>query len=134
MIICIDASAAVQFALNPEEFSRIGSVIVEANYVVTPHLYIYECTNTIWKYVQFVKASPKLGYELLHNLKTIPDEFIFSEDAHELILRIAIDHSISAYDSAYLQVALWGGAILLSLDKKLISAAEALDVEVMQIT
>ena len=129
MITVLDASAAIKLALGQKEQETIAAVLKESDWVIVPSLYLYEVSNTLWKYY-------KSGYLELDNLKEVnincirlTDEIVAANEIYEGAFNLACKMNSSAYDMAYLEVCLRKKAGLLTFDKRLKDSAKDLDIE-----
>jgi predicted nucleic acid-binding protein len=136
MIYIFDASFSAALILpdeKTEDLKKLEAAIGEKDEIFVPHLWWYEManifkTNIIRKRFTYTEAE-----ELLKNipvLKVITDSPSGSGYSEKL-LRIAHEHDLSAYDAAYLELALRKQAILGTLDEKLKNAAEKSGVKLL---
>lgn len=129
MITVLDASAAIKLALGQNERETVAAVLKESDWVIVPSLYLYEVSNTLWKYYRG-------GYLELDNLKVVnvncirlTDEIVAADEIYEGAFNLACKMNSSAYDMAYLEVCLRKKAGLLTFDKRLKASAKDLDIE-----
>jgi len=65
---------------------------------------------------------------ILQDLMALPFAVV-DEGAPEMIVSLAVSHGLSAYDAAYLQVAILSEQPLATLDRQLLKAAKSVGVE-----
>jgi len=133
MIITIDASAAVEFVMGRPKQHEIASVLKKADQVISPSLYIYETANVLWKYktsidfpVNKLVDKAKYVYELI-------DEYVEPDDMYEEILSLACALGHPVYDASYLVTCKRKNAALLTLDSRLIKAAQKANISIILI-
>ena len=61
MIITLDVSAAIEFVMGLPKQSPIKSKLEKANLIISPSLYIYEASNTMWKYNKIKNYPEKIS-------------------------------------------------------------------------
>ena len=130
MIITLDVSAAVELIMGRKKQIFIKSKLENADWIITPTLFIYEASNVMWKYNSFKNFSKD---KLMHKLKLsieLIDNFIKSEEIYEEALNTSIEIDHPTYDAMYLVTSQRKNAKLLTLDKKLIDAAKKIGVPV----
>jgi len=133
MIITLDASAAVEVVMNRPHRQAIVSVIIKADWIIAPTLYMYEITNVMWKYNKLCNIpvndlTRKAGY-----LLELVNEYIEARDIYEEALSLACDINHPTYDAMYLVAGRKNNASLLTLDSRLIEAAEKTAIPVVRI-
>ena len=120
MNIVLDASAAVELALSRPKAKSILTALEQANWVSVPALFVSECTNVLWKYVQFDEMSKENAHHHLEFCLSIPDEIVATRSLASEILSVACLIGTSAYDLFYLVLARRTQSTLLTLDQKLV--------------
>ena len=133
MIITLDVSAAIELVMGLPKQSIIKSKLEAADLIITPSLYIYEASNTMWKY-HSIKSFPK--NKITHKIKNtidLIDQFIEATDIYEeaISLSCKIDHP--AYDTMYLITCIRKSGLLLTLDSRLIKAAQKSEIPYIDI-
>ncbi len=133
MIITLDVSAAIELIMGRKNQFAVKNTLEKADWIITPTLFIYEAANVMWKY-HSLEGIPqkKLSRKLDHSLKLI-DRFIYPEDLYQQALSLAAEIDHPAYDAMYLAAAKKKSGTLLTLDEKLISAAENIGVPVFDV-
>ncbi len=130
MITVLDASAAIEIVLQREQAEKITRCVTDADWVITPTLFMAEVTNVFWKY-QKIADFPFLVCEKgIEQAIGLPDDFIEEKDLWREAFKLACNLNHSVYDMLYLVVARRNNGTLLTLDKKLIKAALKCSIEV----
>ena len=130
MIIVFDASAGIEIVLNRPKSSNLRKYIEDCRKVISSDLYKAEVTNTLWKYQKAGFLSKEKSIELLRLAQDLVDEFHdLGENNHESLMEsVRLNHS--SYDMLYFTLARRTGALLLTVDKKLISLAKKENIEI----
>jgi predicted nucleic acid-binding protein len=133
MKLILDASTALA-AVLPDEDSPYARAAVGAalrDGLVVPTLWFYEIQNGLATALRRQRLDDESAHEALAALRGLAPEI---EPPHGLgrELRLALQQTLTAYDAAYLAVALNTGAILASNDGALREAAHRLDVPIFQ--
>ncbi len=132
MVFVIDASVALVWFLPDEESSVADSVLarVDAGSAIAPDLFWHEMRNVLmiaWRRQRLPRADVDHSMMRLGQLKI---ETVPSFDSTQ-ILNLAERHNLTAYDAAYLALAIERQVALATLDKRLMAAAKAEGVVVI---
>jgi predicted nucleic acid-binding protein len=128
-LLVVDASSMAPFVLADEEQHRSSAIfyaLKEGN-CVAPALWTWEIANLLWKSLRSGRITQA---ELTSILREI-EEFGVTMDHGSIgaalgrTLELANRHGLTAYDAAYLELALRTGADLASHDAELREAALA---------
>ena len=133
-MLIVDTSAAIPFVLADEAADRLPVVAdaMKDGACLAPTLWTWEMANTLWKACR----SGRLDERQLDTALAIIEGFDISTDpiaadkALGPTLTLAIRHHLTAYDAAYLELALRVGAELATHDGELRKAAIAEGVKV----
>ena len=122
-MIVIDSSIATGWIM-PDEHSptanRLLPVAAESSAIV-PSLFWHELRNTLLVGERRGRLKPGdalKGLNLVQKIGLATDD----EGTHDAVLDLARRHMLTAYDSAYLELALRRNAALATLDKRLAAA------------
>ena len=131
MIIVLDASAALEIALNNADAERFTEAVSIAKLVIAPDIYLSEVVNAFWKYANFSgmdKETCKTGIDYCIDLidDYIPTRFL----THEVFSE-SISHHHPSYDIFYIVIARRNDAVLVSKDKKLTEIAKSMGVRLV---
>ena len=131
MKLVIDASVAMKWYVEQPHSEVARQLAAGGDLLIAPELLLAEAANAFWKYVR----AGLIGAERARAaLSKLPDRldilsplFPLTEDALEIA--VSLNHPV--YDCFYLALARREGAPLVTADKRLAAAAQALpDVEV----
>ncbi|MFB3776099.1 MAG: type II toxin-antitoxin system VapC family toxin [Bryobacteraceae bacterium] len=119
MRVVLDASAAVEVALQRKQAPRLAGILKEADVVLSPDLLVPEVVNTIWKYHQFENLSLELCDRALEAAFGLVDALVPSKEVHGEAFLLARLARRPAYDMFYLALARREDAVLLTCDTSL---------------
>jgi predicted nucleic acid-binding protein len=126
MAFVIDASVAAGWLL-PDERSDIADALafrMQSEDAIAPDLFWHEARSLLVTALRRGRITEAAVYISLDRLATIPLRNAGASDA-VTTTRLAIRRDLSAYDAAYLDLALREHLPLATLDKKLAAAAQA---------
>ncbi|MGM0651951.1 MAG: type II toxin-antitoxin system VapC family toxin [Bacillota bacterium] len=129
MITALDASAAIKLALGQKEQETIAAVLKESDWVIVPSIYLYEVSNTLWKYYKGGYLEPDNLKEVTLNCIRLTDEIVAANEIYAGVFNLACKMNSSACDMAYLAVCQRKKAGLLTFDKRLKDRAKDLEIE-----
>jgi len=131
-MIAVDSSAITALLLREPNAKHVLDAVLDADALVAPALLPYEVLNALHAAVRRDRLpQDAVGKCIGHCLR-----FPWALDIHasELrlgdVARLGARHGLSAYDAAYLELALRHGCPLVTLDDALRAAAKAELVEV----
>jgi predicted nucleic acid-binding protein len=124
MIAVLDASAGIASVLRRPGVDPILGALREASQVLAPELYTAEVTNAFWKYQQFGDLTAEGATELCEDALALPDALVDIRDQWRETLNLALFERATAYDMFYLCLARRNGAVLLSVDRKMLKLAK----------
>jgi predicted nucleic acid-binding protein len=122
--IVLDASAAVEVALNREKGHRLSTCLAEAREVLAPDCFISETVNAIWKYHQFENLDLDTCRRAIELAIGLVETFVPAIKLHHEAFLLARTTRRSAYDMFYLALARREDASLLTMDSALKKEAE----------
>jgi len=130
--IVIDVSMAASWVM-PDEQSDVGRRLLRELRLapfraITVPLFWFEFCNILLTNERRGRISKSDGLESLATVHSVRMKVQDVSD-HYQILSLARAHELSAYDAAYLALAMRAGAVLATNDKKLARAAINADVE-----
>jgi predicted nucleic acid-binding protein len=127
--LVVDASTALS-AVLPDEGSSFGRAALSqalSDSLVMPALWLYEVQNVLAMAIRRERIDELTAYGALDQLRSLRVACIMPQAlGHEF--RIAKAQGLTAYDAAYLTVALATGAQLATNDERLRRAAERVGV------
>lgn len=124
----IDASVTVPWFF-PDEATPFTEKLLDSlggQVIWAPALWVLECTNVLQSATRRRRIDAARRAEIAAQLSELPVRIDLH--AHDFVSldRLAATHDLSSYDAAYLELALRRSMILVSLDERLIAAAQAL--------
>ena len=125
MTIVMDASVAVAF-VAPDENSPVAVKALDYladGIALVPSLFWHELRNALIVCERRKRIRPDQVASFLAQIRSLPMHDAGAGDDHE-VLRLARAHGLTAYDAAYLGLALDQRAPLATTDAKLRLAAE----------
>jgi predicted nucleic acid-binding protein len=132
MIIVLDASGAVEAALEREKGKQILDLLKMADVTVSPDTFISEVTNVFWKYRKFSQFTDDLCVKGIEFCINLIDDFVSSNDLWRESYFEGIKNASSTYDMFYLVTARRNAGMLISMDKKLNSIAEQSGIKIIE--
>jgi predicted nucleic acid-binding protein len=124
--IVIDASLALKWELNDEEFVenavavRDASLLIGQVRLIAPSLFVYEVINGITVAARRLRFNPSRGSQMLQRLFSVGVSLRTPDPARTY--EIATRFQISAYDAAYVALAESAEAELWTADNPLFRA------------
>jgi predicted nucleic acid-binding protein len=116
MIIVLDTSAAAEIVLQRENSVSLGKNIVQAEWVITPTLFISEITNVFWKYYVFKDMPLELCEQAIDRAVSLPDEFVSEKDLYKEAFSLGCLTQKPIYDMYFLVLARRNNAYLMTMD------------------
>ncbi|MBY3154124.1 type II toxin-antitoxin system VapC family toxin [Rhizobium laguerreae] len=126
MPFVVDASVAAAWLLDDEESRTAEEALsfLETEDALVPDLFWHEMRNILLTAEQRKRISNEDVLACLMRLSSLPLRTVSSDD-HLPILRLAGKYQLSAYDAAYLALAVAENVSLATLDARLERAASA---------
>lgn len=131
MIVLLDASAAIEIALNNEKSEIYKNYLEESDLVIAPNIYPSEITNVFWKYANYSKMPIEICEKGILYCLDLVDDYLETKNLCIEVFSESIKNKHSAYDLYYLVLARRNNASILSKDKKLKSIAHELKIKVL---
>jgi predicted nucleic acid-binding protein len=130
MIAVLDASVAIEIVLQREQAPKFSRCVVGADWVIAPSIYVAEVANVFWKYQKLADFPFLVCEKGIEQSLALVDDFIEEKDLCREAFKLACNLDHSVYDMLYLIVARRNNGTLLTLDKKLIKAAQKCSIEI----
>ncbi|PHJ57135.1 PilT protein domain protein [Nostoc linckia z18] len=122
----IDTSVCIKYfiadPLTTKVNQLLGHLANPQTEIYVPDLFYIECTNVLLKYVRARMYTAAEVQTDLVTLKSFPLRVVSTADLMADAVSIGLTHKISAYDGSYVALSQQVGAILLTLDAKLVKA------------
>ncbi len=132
----IDASVTLPWFF-PDEATPFTEGLLDAMGTHTwwaPALWVLECTNVLQSAQRRRRIAPKRRAEIASELAALAVQIDPTGVDFVTLDRLAATHGLSAYDATYLELALRRSLTLVSLDMRLIAAAQGLGLVVLTAT
>jgi predicted nucleic acid-binding protein len=132
-MIVIDASTALAWAFNEDDFADRFAKQLAAERLLAPPIWRLEVVNVMLRNERQRLITAEQGNRILTALHAIGVEIVDTQATQSLeqLADFARPYQLTAYDAAYLDVALKTLATLLTLDQNLKDAAGRLNVPLM---
>lgn len=126
-MIVIDVSAVIPYILSKDQ--DVEMIILEADRIITPVLYVSECGNTLLQYVKKDLISMSEAQNYLKQCQNVIDQMIDVSENGKWIMSLAYENQLSFYDAQYLFLAMASRAKLITQDQMLNKIAEKYGVK-----
>ena len=124
MIIILDTSAAVEIVLQREHAIYFGEKVAEADWIITPSLFIPEVTNVFWKYYLFNDMPLEQCEQAIENAVAIPDEYISEKELYKEAFTLGCFTQKPTYDMYFVVLARRNNGYLMTMDASLKKVAK----------
>jgi len=129
--VILDASAAVEIALNRGKATQFAQTLEAADEVMAPDLLVPEVVNTIWKYHEFEKLGLIACDYAIEQALGLVDGLVSCGDLHREAFHLSRTTRRPAYDMFYLALARREDATLITMDAALRREAERQGIRVL---
>lgn len=132
----IDASVTMPWFF-PDEATPFTESLLDAlgtQPLWAPALWVLECTNVLQSAQRRRRIDASRRAEIAGELSELPVRLDPEPPDFVGLDRLASNHGLSAYDAAYLELALRRSLVLVSLDERLTAASRALGHPVLTAT
>lgn len=136
MTFVVDASVTMAWCFKDEQNPYTEAILdrLLTQSAVVPQIWPYEVVNVLLMAERKGRISAALADEFLYTLCELPitvGKFSWPEHAETLLLRGRVS-SLTAYDTAYLALALRQACPLATQDRNLLSAARDLGIPILE--
>jgi len=124
----IDASVTMPWFF-PDEATPFTEGLLDtlgAQDLWAPSLWVLECTNVLQSAQRRRRIDPDRRAQIAGELSLLPVRLDPQVPDFVSLDRLAASHGLSAYDAAYLELAQRRSLVLVSLDARLLAAAQSL--------
>ena len=128
MIVVLDTSAAVEVVLQRKSSAKFVQALSSADLVLSPTLLIAETSNVFWKYQKFAEYPFSKCEKLIEQAISLPDEYVNEHELYIEAFKLGCELYHPVYDALFLVLARRNNAKLLTMDKKLIVAANKIGI------
>ncbi len=130
MIAVLDASAALELALDREDSRRFRTGLRGAERILAPDIFASEITSAFWKYSVHKELSGEECRRGLAFCLDIVDDLLETRSLCPEVLVEAVNSNHSVYDMFYLVLARRQYAVLFTRDRKMKAIAEEMGIKV----
>ncbi|HEX8814333.1 MAG TPA: type II toxin-antitoxin system VapC family toxin [Terriglobales bacterium] len=132
----LDASVALAWCFPDEESQpaeRVADLFRHGHTAIAPAFWPHEVLNALLAAEKRKRISTQLVQSFLGDLGALPValEQVATGLVFSRILTLSREHELTAYDAAYLDLAIGSGLPLATLDKDLLKACREVGAEVM---
>ena len=138
MTLCVlDASVALAWSFKDEVSPYAAHIVrsVKNARAVAPIIWPLEVNNALISAVRRGRIDELIANRIRNTLDRLPvdiDSEMAIASLGQRILRLGIEHSLSAYDASYLELAMRRGIPLATQDEQLMRAADAAGIDILQ--
>ena len=129
-MIVLDASAAVHMVRESQEGHALLALLddIEGESIISCSMFGAEVRNAFWKYVKAGQISYGVACDCIEDAIGLVDDFVSIEDLADEAFLEAVNRQHSVYDMLYLCLARRKGATLFTLDRRLASLCQKMNV------
>ena len=127
--VVLDASAAANIVMRTDSAEILIDKLEKAALVIAPELFHSEIANTMWKYVRAGDLEIAAAIDCYEKAISLIDSFETDRRLITEALSSASRHNHPVYDMMYAILARRYGCSILSMDKRLITIAQKLNID-----
>lgn len=131
MTLVLDVSGAVEVVLGRSHAKEIEALLIKADWVVAPELFIYEASNVFWKYYAIQRRPKEQCEAALKETLALPDEYFPGEDLALEAFAWSCLTRLPTYDMYYAVLARRYDATLVTRDRQLEAVCQQHNVRVV---
>ena len=132
MIVVLDASAAMEIALNREYESDFRKILLQSDLVIAPNTFASEITNSFWKYGIHKELSEDKCQRGIDYCLELVDDFIETNNLCKEVFFEALNRNHPAYDLFYLVLARRNNASIITRDAKMKKIAKEMKIKYLE--
>lgn len=134
-MLVIDCSVTMAWLFEDEKTQKTEQILddITANTIaIVPSIWLLEVINTLLVAERRKRLTPVEAMHFWETLQSLSVEFDhhIGYEYNEPIFNLARTHQLTSYDAAYLSLAIKHHIPLATLDKKLITSAQACGIEI----
>jgi predicted nucleic acid-binding protein len=133
MIVVLDASTAIEIALQKESAKFFQDILLNSDLVIAPDTFPSEITNVFWKYGFYSDMEKEKCEKGIDYCLDLIDDYIDTKSICREVFFESMNNEHSSYDIFYLVVARRHNAGIITKDKKMITTAKKLKIKVLGI-
>ena len=130
MISILDVSGAIQIILEKEKAKKFDKAINDAEWVISPDLYVSEISNVLWKYYKAKLITHDDCFQYVEDGIGMVDDYIDSKELWKEAIGEGIRNNHSIYDMYYAVLARRNDAMLITNDGDLAKICKKIGVSV----
>jgi predicted nucleic acid-binding protein len=135
-MVVLDCSMTMAWFFEDEKTTRSESLLMtlaQDNTAIVPALWVWEVSNVLLvaERAKRITRAQALGFMQMLTILPIKVDDKAVQAAHGSVYELALEHHLSSYDAAYLDIAMRRQLPLATLDKKLIQAAKRLGLNLL---
>lgn len=131
MILILDASAATEIVLQRKKQKSFEHYLTEADWIVSPALFIAEVSNVFWKYHKLADLPLEQCEKALEYAINLPDEYCDDRTLYKEAFALGCKVGKPVYDMLYLVLARRNSGYLLTIDKSFAAEAKKQSIRVI---
>lgn len=123
----------MSWCLNEETVKTSSNILksIIKNEIIVPGLWAYEVANTLTISVRRNKLTVAETHSLINDIQLLPIEYDKPTTENiSNIFNVASEHKLSAYDAAYIELALRTNLQIASFDKEVIKVSKKLGIKI----
>jgi predicted nucleic acid-binding protein len=129
MIVVLDASGAAEVIAKTGRGVEFINLLMRADRVLAPDIYIAEVSNMMWKLGRNDKGGADACMEMAEDCIGYVAEYVSAAKLWEEALLLAQKHDHAVYDMLYAVLAKRHDATLITMDVKLLKTCEKIHVK-----
>ena len=129
MIAILDVSAAIEILLKKEKKDKFNECFENADWIISPDLFISEITNVLWKYYSAKALTHEECIQYVEDGINMVDDFIDAKELWKESLGEGIKNNHSIYDMFYAVLTRRNDAVLITNDGSLAEVCKILNIE-----
>jgi predicted nucleic acid-binding protein len=131
--LVLDASMTIAWLFNAERSTIVKLVVrrVAAEGALAPSIWRLEVANSLRNAVKRRRCTAQYAVQSMHRLAQLRVSIDSETDRHawDEIWGLSLTHGLTAYDAAYLELAMRAGKPLASCDAALVTAGKRVGLE-----
>ena len=132
MIAVLDSSAALEVVLKRPGAKPITEHLLNADWVISPTLFVSEVANAFWKYHRLAHLPLDLCEKCMDRAIALPDDFTNETDLYREAFAMACSTNHPVYNCMYLVLTRRNNGVLLTMDRKLRNLATVLNIKCLK--
>lgn len=123
--LVIDASVAAKWFLPEPDADKARALLQPRRRLIAPDLLWIEIAQVGWKLARRGLLDPSEAEHIVQDMQIFPVEPFDSQPLLPAAMRLALEYDRTVYDCLYLALALAADGVLITADRRLLSAFKA---------